>query len=74
MVGAVASEASAAAEENEEESQPAFRVAALDATDGKTVWSMPLPAEPRPWGLSVDRLGRVTIALTDGQLVCLGSE
>lgn len=74
VVGAVASEENAAAEENEEESQPAFRVAALDATDGKTVWSMPLPAEPRPWGLSVDRLGRVTIALTDGQLVCLGSE
>ncbi len=74
VVGAVAAEESPAAEEKEEESQPAFRVAALDAADGKTVWSMPLPAEPRPWGLSVDRQGRVTIALMDGRLVCLASE
>ena len=74
VVGAVAAEESPAAEEKEEQSQPAFRVAALDAADGKIVWSMPLPAEPRPWGLSVDRQGRVTITLMDGRLVCLGSE
>ena len=61
-------------QEAEADSQPVFRVAALDGKDGTTVWSIPLPGEPRPWGLSVDRRGRVTIALMDGRLVCLGSE
>ena len=75
VVGTVAVEEKPGEEEKAgADSQPAFRVAALDGKDGTTVWSMPLPGEPRPWGLSVDRQGRVTIALMDGRLVCLGSE
>ncbi len=70
VVGAVAGEEEA----TEEDPQPVFHLTALDSEDGTTVWSMPLPGEPRPWALSVDREGRVTIALMDGRLVCVGSE
>jgi outer membrane protein assembly factor BamB len=56
-----------------EEAQPVFRVAGLNSQDGTTSWSFDLPGEPRPWGLSVDRDGRVVVALVDGGLVCLGN-
>ena len=72
VVGAVAVEQEGADEDAEV--QPAFRLASLNIEDGTTVWSVPLPGEPRPWGLSVDRAGRVTIALMDGRLVCVGSK
>jgi len=72
VVGAVAVEQEGADEDAEV--QPAFRLASLNIEDGTTVWSVPLPGEPRPWGLSVDRAGRMTIALMDGRLVCVGSK
>ena len=72
VVGAVAVEQEGADEDAEV--QPAFRLASLNIEDGTTVWSVPLPGEPRPWGLSIDRAGRVTVALMDGRLVCVGSK
>jgi len=50
----------------------ASHVAALDLASGKQLWSRPLPASPVPWGMAVDRAGRVILTLTDGQVVCVG--
>jgi len=50
----------------------ASRVAALDIQSGKPLWSQPLPASPVPWGLAVNRKGRVVLTLTDGQVLCMG--
>jgi hypothetical protein len=45
---------------------------ALRVSDGTTVWSQPLPAPSVPWGVLVDRDGRVVVSLQDGQVVCFG--
>jgi hypothetical protein len=44
----------------------------LDAETGRAIWTTELPGEPRPWGLAIDRHGRLIITLMDGRLVCLG--
>ena len=44
---------------------------ALDLQDGKPLWTQPLPAAPIPWGLAVDRDGRVVVSLENGGIVCL---
>ena len=36
---------------------------ALSIRDGKILWSQPLPAAPVPWGVLVDRDGRVLVSL-----------
>jgi outer membrane protein assembly factor BamB len=51
-----------------------YHVAALSLTDGATLWSETLPAAPAPWGVAVDRAGRVVVSLEDGRIVCLGAE
>ena len=51
---------------------PCF-VAAHDETDGKLLWKVDLPVEPRLGGLAVDRRGRVLVTLTDGSLLCVGT-
>jgi outer membrane protein assembly factor BamB len=43
---------------------------ALTVADGTTVWSQPLPAPAVPWGVLVDRDGRVVVSLEDGGVVC----
>jgi hypothetical protein len=48
------------------------KVTALSLKDGKTLWSEALPAAPVPWGMAVDRDGRVILTLVDGRVICLG--
>jgi outer membrane protein assembly factor BamB len=50
---------------------PQAHVVALSVKDGTTRWEQPLPAAPVPWGVLVDRAGRVVVSLQDGGLVCL---
>ena len=47
-------------------------VVALDIESGKPLWTHPLPAAPVPWGLAVDRDGRIVLTLDDGRVLCLG--
>ena len=44
----------------------------LDLRSGKQLWSQPLPMAPVPWGIAVDRAGRMIVTLTDGQVICFG--
>lgn len=48
------------------------RIIARNIQDGSVLWTHPLPAAPVPWGLAVDREGRVIVTLRDGQVVCFG--
>jgi len=50
---------------------PCF-VAAHSRADGKVLWKVDLPAEPRLGGLAIDRDGRIIFALTDGAILCVG--
>lgn len=50
----------------------ASELACLNLEDGKTLWSQPLPASPVPWGLAVDRNGRLIVPLENGQVLCFG--
>jgi len=47
-------------------------IVALNLEDGKILWSQPLSSAPVPWGLAVDRDGRVIVSLEDGQILCFG--
>ncbi|NIP86745.1 MAG: hypothetical protein GTO03_14770, partial [Planctomycetales bacterium] len=47
----------------------ASQVAALELSSGKPLWKQRLPATPVPWGMAVDRAGRVILTLVDGQVV-----
>ena len=51
-------------------------IVALDIQNGKRLWrrSPQLPSSPVPWGLAVDRDGRIMVALEDGQVLCFGQE
>jgi len=51
----------------------AAEVAALDLGDGRRLWAEALSAPPVPWGLAVDRTGRVVVSLEDGRVLCFGS-
>jgi hypothetical protein len=48
------------------------QVVALNLADGKVLWSQPTPAAPVPWGLAVDRDGRVIVSLENGKVLCFG--
>jgi outer membrane protein assembly factor BamB len=48
----------------------AATITALDMQNGNVLWSHPLPAPPVPWGLAVDRDGRVLLSLKDGTVLC----
>jgi outer membrane protein assembly factor BamB len=48
------------------------QVVAFDTTDGARRWAQSLPASPVPWGLAVDRDGRVLVALENGQVLAFG--
>ncbi len=52
---------------------PQANLVAMNAADGTTVWSQPLPASPVPWGLAVDRDGRVVVSLQDGGVQCFAA-
>jgi outer membrane protein assembly factor BamB len=49
-------------------------LAALSLEDGRPLWAHTLPGVAVPWGLAVDRAGRIIVALQGGQIVCYGSE
>ena len=63
------SESKSPAKQTAAKGQPA--IAALDPSNGKTLWTHALPAPPTRWGLAVDHQGRVIVTLTDGRIVCL---
>jgi outer membrane protein assembly factor BamB len=46
---------------------------ALSTKDGTTLWRQSLAATPVPWGLLVDRDGRVVVSLEDGSLACFAA-
>jgi len=48
-------------------------VAAADLKSGDPLWSFTLDTPPVPWGLAVDRDGRVVVSLEDGRVVCYGA-
>jgi outer membrane protein assembly factor BamB len=50
----------------------ASHITALDLPNGRQLWSQALPAAPVPWGMAVDRAGRVILSLVDGQVLCVG--
>jgi len=50
---------------------PCF-IAAHSKSDGKVLWKVDLPIEPRLGGLAIDRDGRIIVALTDGAILCVG--
>jgi hypothetical protein len=50
----------------------ADRVRAWALAGGETLWERPLPASPVPWGMAVDRRGRVILTLVDGRVCCFG--
>ena len=41
------------------------------AADGRSLWSVPLPAEPVRWGVALTA-DNCVVSLTDGQVICLG--
>jgi hypothetical protein len=45
---------------------------ALDLKDGRLLWRHALPAAPVPWGLAVNREGKVIVTLEGGRVVCFG--
>ncbi|HPD46169.1 MAG TPA: PQQ-binding-like beta-propeller repeat protein [Anaerohalosphaeraceae bacterium] len=45
---------------------------AVGITNGRVLWRQPLTAGCVPWGMAVDRSGRVILTLKDGRVVCLG--
>jgi len=55
------------------ESPSRYGVAALDLKSGDVLWQETLPACPAPWGLAVDRHGRIIVSMRTGQVVCFGS-
>lgn len=46
------------------------QLVALNAVDGRVLWSHALPALPVPWGICVDRDGQIVVTLDDGSTLC----
>lgn len=47
-------------------------VIALSLEEGRLLWKHPLPAAPVPWGLAINREGKVIVTLEGGRVVCFG--
>jgi hypothetical protein len=47
-------------------------VTALALKDGSILWKHALPAAPVPWGLAVNREGKVIVTLEGGRVICFG--
>jgi hypothetical protein len=47
-------------------------VSAYSLRDGSQLWTHSLSAPPVPWGMCVNRDGRVILTLENGALVCFG--
>jgi len=50
------------------------RVRAFDMEDGEELWSVDIPAPPVPWGLAIDRDGRVVVTLEGGRVCAIAPE
>jgi hypothetical protein len=61
----------AAGDAPEEERPADYAVAALAVEDGRTLWSHPVAAMPRRWGLALNALGEVIVVLDNGDVLCL---
>ena len=47
-------------------------VTALSLQDARVLWKQALPAAPVPWGLAVNREGKVIVTLEGGRVLCFG--
>jgi outer membrane protein assembly factor BamB len=47
-------------------------IVALSLENGQVLWSQPVSSSPVPWGLAVDRHGRIIVTLENGQVLCFG--
>lgn len=47
-------------------------IVALNLRDGRPLWRQPLPNAPVPWGLAINREGKVIITLEGGRVLCFG--
>ena len=47
-------------------------IVALNLQDGSILWVHPIPSAPVPWGLAIDREGRVIVTLKNGHVLCFG--
>ncbi len=47
---------------------------AVDIETGSLIWTRPLSSPPMPWGVAVDRDGRVIVSLRDGTVACFGPQ
>jgi len=45
---------------------------ALSLQDGHLLWKQSLPAAPVPWGVAVNREGKVIVTLEGGRVLCFG--
>ena len=50
------------------------RIEARSITDGEVMWAHDLDAPPVPWGIAMDRAGRVIVSLRNGTIVSFSSE
>jgi len=48
-------------------------IGAFQLQDGKPLWNQTVPGVTVPWGIALDRAGRVFASLEGGQIVCYGS-
>jgi outer membrane protein assembly factor BamB len=48
-------------------------LAAYRISDGRSLWKRPLETRPVPWGLAMDRNGRVLVSLEGGKVACFGA-
>lgn len=50
------------------------KLVVLSLQTGTVLWSVPLPAEPVPWGIAVGRDGQIFVTTKSGFVVCAGGE
>lgn len=55
---------------NHSNNRPGNHIEAIDINNGKKLWSQELISPPLPWGLIVNRDGRIIVTLKDGQIMC----
>ena len=46
---------------------------AFDLQEGHQLWTQPLPIPPVPWGLCVNRDGRIIVTLENGKMLCFSA-
>jgi len=51
-----------------------WQLSAVSLADGTPLWQTPLPSEPVTNTISMDRQGRILLALRDGSVVCYGEK